>query len=277
MNLIVAWFYKLKYRLFGWLIFGMSRKVRELSKSLKLAEQKREESEKKRHLQFVEKNEEINNLLQENSELMTQGLAWRERHDELKRQRRSEMNEWEKRLVKPLEKEISNLKEEIAAHKHRAAQLVALEIEDELQTPKNVVEALGKADAECENLFIYTDAYRAAKDCIYDDSERVFNTLLTVDQCAEIWFNQPEGSGNFEDVLRSKSLHIAPSESKGAIQSHPRIFYHRIKGDLRENQMLNHIKLGVSHNPERTMRIHYSPNRAKRMVEIGYCGGHLPL
>ena len=273
----MEWFSKLKFRLFGWLIFGTNRKVRELSKSLKSSEDERKESEKKHHLQLLDKTEEINQLLEENSDLMDQRLRWRERHDELKKQRRTEMSEWKESWVNPLEEEISNLKEEIAALRHRASQLMVLEIEEESQSPKNVVEALSRADLECQSLFFYTDAYKAAKDCIYEDFERVLNTLRTVDQCAEIWFDEDEGTGSFEDVLRSKSLDVAPSESRSAIQSHPRIFYHRLEGDSRRKQMLNHIKLGVSRNPERTMRIHYSANRAKQIIEIGYCGGHLPL
>lgn len=276
-NPYMDWFSKLKFRLFGWLIFGTNRKVRELSKSLKSSEHERKESEKKHHLKLLDKTEEINHLLKENSDLMDQRLRWRERHDELKKQRRTEMIEWKEIWVNPLNEEISDLKEEIAALRHHASQLMVLEIEEESQSPNNVVEALGRADSECQSLFFYTDAYKAAKDCIYEDFERVLNTLRTVDQCAEIWFGEDEGTGSFEDVLRSKSLDVAPSESRSAIQSHPRIFYHRLEGDSRRKQMLNHIKLGVSRNPERTMRIHYSANRAKQIIEIGYCGEHLPL
>ena len=277
LNPYMDWFSKLKFRLFGWLIFGTNRKVRELSKSLKSSEHERKESEKKHHLQLLDKTEEINQLLEENSDLMNQRLRWRERHDELKKKRRTEINEWKESWVNPLEEEISNLKEEIAALRHRASQLMVLEIEEDSQSPNNVVEALSRADLECQSLFFYTDAYKAAKDCIYEDFERVLNTLRTVDQCAEIWFDEDEGTGSFEDVLRSKSLDVAPSESRSAIQTHPRIFYHRLQGDSRRKQMLNHIKLGVSRNPERTMRIHYSANRAKQIIEIGYCGEHLPL
>lgn len=276
-NPYMDWFSKLKFRLFGWLIFGTNRKVRELSKSLKSSEHERKESENKHYLKILDKTEEINHLLKENSDLMDQRLRWRERHDELKKQRRTEMIEWKEIWVNPLNEEISDLKEEIAALRHHASQLMVLEIEEESQSPNNVVEALGRADSECQSLFFYTDAYKAAKDCIYEDFERVFNTLRTVDQCAEIWFGEDEGTGSFEDVLRSKSLDVAPSESRSAIQSHPRIFYHRLEGDSRRKQMLNHIKLGVSRNPERTMRIHYSANRAKQIIEIGYCGEHLPL
>lgn len=293
------WFSKLKFRLFGWLIFGTSRKVRQLNKSLKSAERKikhskrqhqreltkslkkaeneRKISRRKHHQQLLDKTQEINRLNEENSDLMDQNLLWRERHDELKKQRRTELSEWKESWVNPLEEEISNLKEEIAALRHRSSQLMVLEIEEESQSPNSVVEALSRADLECQSLFLYTDAYKAAKDCIYEDFERVLNTLRTVDQCAEIWFDEDEGSGSFEDVLRSKSLDVAPSESRSAIQSHPRIFYHRLEGDSRRKQMLNHIKLGVSRNPERTMRIHYSANRAKQIIEIGYCGEHLPL
>lgn len=299
LNLFMDWFHKLKFRLFGWLIFGTSRKVRQLNKSLKSAERKikhskrqhqreltnsinkaeneRKISRRKHHQELLDKTQEINRLNEEISDLKGQNLLWRERHDELKKQRRTDMSEWKESWVNPLEEEIFNLKEEIAALRHRASQLMVLEIEEESQAPNNVVEALSRADLECQSLFFYTDAYKAAKDCIYEDFERVLNTLRTVDQCAEIWFNEIEGTGSFEDVLRAKSLDIAPSESKSAIQRHPRIFYHRLEGDSRSKQMLNHIKLGVSRNPERTMRIHYSANRANQIIEIGYCGEHLPL
>ncbi len=299
LNLFMDWFHKLKFRLFGWLIFGTSRKVRQLNKSLKSAERKikhskrqhqreltnsinkaeneRKISRRKHHQELFDKTQEINRLNEENSDLKGQNLLWRERHDELKKQRRTDMSEWKESWVNPLEEEIFNLKEEIAALRHRASQLMVLEIEEESQAPNNVVEALSRADLECQSLFFYTDAYKAAKDCIYEDFERVLNTLRTVDQCAEIWFNEIEGTGSFEDVLRAKSLDIAPSESRSAIQRHPRIFYHRLEGDSRSKQMLHHIKLGVSRNPERTMRIHYSANRANQIIEIGYCGEHLPL
>ncbi|MDP6148627.1 MAG: hypothetical protein QF365_01480 [Candidatus Thalassarchaeaceae archaeon] len=268
----------LKYRIFGWLIFGTNRANRALQKENKTLKNKVSSLEKKIHYMNRDYSIESNELKMEVVEAKISITMWRERHDELSRQRRGHKEEWEEEVLSPLVAEINLLKEEITSLEDIIQKMTGYEGEGKDESAiASVSDALELAEIECGNLVVFSDAKKSAKDCIYDDPDRVLDVLRTVDQCATEWFETPEGSGSLEERLRISGLNIAAGESKTALGAHPRVFNNQSSSDFRTEQMLNHIRLGVSHNQERTMRIHYSASREIREVAIGYCGKHLPI
>ena len=110
---------------------------------------------------------------------------------------------------------------------------------EESGSPNSISEALSIADSECENILFFEDAKRSAKKCEYEDPD---------------------------------------SDSDAAHRAYPRVCKTRNnQGKQVKREMLRHVKLGVSQNPKRTMRIHYEAVRTNRKILIGYCGKHLPI
>ena len=143
--------------------------------------------------------------------------------------------------------------------------------------PNSISEALSIAESECGNILFFEDAKKSAKKCEYEDPGRLINVLRIMDNVAEKWFELEEGTGSYEDILKATGLDIADSDSDTAQRAYPRVFKTRNEqGKQVKREMLRHIKLGVSQNPKRTMRIHYEAVRKNRKILIGYCGKHLP-
>jgi len=260
------------------LIFGTNRANRALQKEKKALKNKVSSLEKKIHYMNRDHSIESNELKMEVVEAKKNIAIWKDRHDELSRQRRGYKEEWEEEVLSPLVAEVDLLKGEITGLENIIQRMIGYEGEEKDESAiASVSDALELAEIECESLVIFSDAMKSAKDCIYDDPDRVLDVLRTVDRCANEWFETPEGSGSLEESLRISGLNIAAGESKTALGAHPRVFSNQSSSDLRSEQMLNHIRLGVSHNQERTMRIHYSASRYMREVAIGYCGKHLPI
>ena len=245
-----------KDALFGWLIKAISGRIRKL------------ESDNKRLSSHNEK------LTIEVEELTLDRGSWKSRHDAERKKSRDLKSTWERDELGPIRDEVRELK--ILVREMSEVRLPPPA--EESDSPNSISEALSIADSECENILFFEDAKRSAKKCEYEDPERLINVLRIMDNEAEKWFELEEGTGSYEDVLRKRGLDIADSDSDTAHQAYPRVFKTRNgKGNQVKREMLRHVKLGVSQNPKRTMRIHYEAVRANRKILIGYCGKHLPI
>jgi hypothetical protein len=253
----------IKTRLFGWLINGVSSKVRELE-----VENEHLEDE---IIHLTSENLDLSSKIEE---LNTDRNLWRSRHDKVKRKSRElEMN-WEQNRLQPMVQESKHLREQISKTRKK-------EMEDEPErdyVPGSISEALLTAEQECENLTFFDDAKRSARKCIYKDTGRFLDLLRMMDEAAHEWFDKDAGSGSFENLLRAKEgIDIAPAESDTAHQRNPREFKTMgANGKQVKIEMLKHIKLGVQMDPTKTMRIHYEAYRTNRKILIGHCGKHLP-
>jgi hypothetical protein len=254
----------IKTRLFGWLINGVSSKVRDL-----------ENEQEQLELEIIDITSQNLDLSSRIEELTTDRNLWRDRHDRVSKKSRNLQLEWETDRLQPVEEERKHLREQISKSKED-------EIEDEPErdyVPNSISEVLLTAEQECENLMFFEDAKRSARKCIYKDTGRLLDLLRVMDEAAQEWFDQEAGSGSFEDILRGKGgIDIAPAESDTAHQTHPRVFKTAgANGKQVKMEMVKHIKLGIQMDPEKTMRIHYEANRKYRKIQIGHCGKHLPV
>lgn len=242
--------------LLDWLVLAVSRKVRKLQRENKT-------------------------LRSENEGLSSQVVtlteakdSWRSRHDAEKIASRDLRTNWQGSELTPLSEENRSLKAKIKELQtlSRAAS------EEDDHSPSSVRDAVAKAELECDSLHFFDDARRSAKKSQYKDASRVLELFRDMDEAAKDWFTREEGSGSYESVLREKRIDAAPSESRTAFQARPRIFSTK-NGNGREvrEKMLSHIKLGISHDPRKTMRIHYKAVRDHEKIVIGYCGEHLPV
>ena len=244
-----------KDALFGWLIKAISSRIRKL------------ESDNKRLSSHNEK------LTIEVEELTIDRNSWRIRHDTERKKSRDLRSTWERDELGPIRDEVRKLK--ILVREKSEIRLPPPV--EESDSPNSISAALSVAESECKNLLFFEDAKRSAKKCEYDNPERLINVLRTLDNEADKWFGLEEGTGSYEDVLRKRGLDVADSDSDTAHHAYPRLFKTRNEqGHLVKREMLRHVKLGVSQNPKRTMRIHYEAVRANHKVLIGYCGKHLP-
>lgn len=242
--------------LLDWLVLAVSKKVRKLRKENKVLRVENEEFSS----QVV--------ILTEAKD------SWRSRHDAEKIASRELRTSWERSELEPLVEENKDLK----AQNRELQILNRVASEEDDQAPSSVQEVVATAESEYGSLLFFDDARRSAKKCQYEDASRVLELFREMDEAARDWFAQDEGSGPYEKALREKGFDVAPSESRTAYQARPRIFSTR-NGNGREvkETMLCHIKLGVSHDPRKTMRVHYKAVRDHKKVVIGYCGEHLPI
>ena len=245
-----------KDALFGWLIKAISGRIRKL------------ESDNKRLSSHNEK------LTIEVEELTLDRGSWKSRHDAERKKSRDLKSTWERDELGPIRDEVRELKILVREMSEDRLPPPA----EESDSPNSISEALSIADSECENILFFEDAKRSAKKCEYEDPERLINVFRIMDNEAEKWFELEEGTGSYEDALSKTGLDIADSDSDTAHQAYPRVFKTRNdQGKQVKREMLRHVKLGVSQNPKRTMRIHYEAVRANRKILIGYCGKHLPI
>ena len=243
-----------KDALFGWLIKAISGRIRQLESDNKLLSSHNEE------------------LTIEVEELTIDRNSWKSRHDTEKKKSRDLRSTWERDELDPIRVEVRELK-----ILFREMSEVIPPPAEESDSPNSISAALSVAESECKNLLFFEDAKRSAKKCEYDDPERLINVLRIMDNEAEKWFGLPEGTGSYDDVLSKRGLDIADSDSYTARNAYPREFKTmNEQGEQVKTEMLRHIKLGVSRNPKRTMRIHYKPVRAHHKILIGHCGKHLP-
>jgi len=244
-----------KDALFGWLIKAISGRIRKLESDNKLLSSHNEE------------------LTIEVEELTIDRNSWKSRHDTERKKSRDLRSTWERDELDPIKAEVRELK---ILSRERSEVMLPPPAE-ESDSPNSISAALSVAESECKNLLFFEDARRSAKKCEYDNPGRLINVLRIMDNEAEKWFGLEEGTGSYDDVLKKTGLDIAESDSYTARNAHPRMFKTRNEqGKQVKTEMLRHVKLGVSQNPKRTMRIHYEAVRANHKVLIGYCGKHLP-
>ena len=235
----------------------LSRESR--NKETKISNQRKELNSllnKMKELRKISKNQskEIK-MLKENSE------TWRHRFNKLRKDTREEKNLGKDPLIRKLQSKIN--KQDVQIDKLQDELRYSHSGEQNAKQPlESVLEALKRADEEFGNLLILDSCWKSAKKSFYRDPELVYKTLQTMSKEATIWQKYVEGTGSYEDHIGTQ-LDIANHDSKDRFWNN---------GDISE-KMNKHIKLGVDHNPQNTLRIYYDIKRIGAL-KIAYCGEH---
>ncbi|WP_353254119.1 hypothetical protein [Salinisphaera sp. PC39] len=122
---------------------------------------------------------------------------------------------------------------------------------------------------------ILDSAFSSAKDsCHFDQSERLLALLWKLP--TEFVSALKEGGTN-EARRAFTTNEYSPTESE-SVQNNAELRRYRLfkyKGD--EVEMLQHLKIGISDDPVKTIRVHFCWDGEDDRIVIGYCGPHLPV
>lgn len=248
-------------RFFGWpLRFSQSILSRET--------RKREEKLKLRGMDIARKNSRIADLKikvsKQKQDLSSRTIGekeWRQRYESLARERRSEKGLETDSLVSSLRDRLRSLREENTTLTVELSELRRIHEEAD-EKLDSVYAAVQKANNEFEILEVMDSCWKSAKKSPYQNPNMVYKTIGIMANEALEWMDTEEGSGSFEDEIRMY-LDVAEQDSKDR--------YWKV-GSINE-KMNRHIKLGVNHDPSKTLRIYYDISRRGKL-RLAWCGEH---
>lgn len=144
-----------------------------------------------------------------------------------------------------------------------------------LQCDMSVKEALELAQFfASKHLVILPSAWKSTQEipCEFSDGVRVFKLIARlVASYVDKSFSGKDPSQFFTPNEYSAFESETTKNSIEAMRS--RTFYY--KG--RELLMNSHLKIGVSRDKKKTLRIHFAFDKEEDAIVIGWCGEHLPL
>ena len=248
-------------RFFGWpLRFSQSILSRET--------RKREEKLKIRGMDIARKNSKIADLKikvsKQKKDLSSRIISekkWKQRYDSLAKEKRSEKGLEADSLVSSLRDSLRNLREENITLNAEISELRRIHEEAD-EKVDSVYAAVQKANEEFEVIEIMDSCWKSAKKSPYQNPNMVYKTIRIMANEALEWMETEEGSGSFEDEIRMY-LDVAEQDSKDR--------YWKV-GSINE-KMNRHIKLGVNHDPSKTLRIYYDISRRGKL-RLAWCGEH---
>jgi hypothetical protein len=184
---------------------------------------------------------------------------WKSRHNQISKERREEKGLSENSLIDHL-REINLQKDKKIAELENT---VLSQPKDEIDPniPTSVSQALEMARIKHDIIELVGNALKSARNSPYAHPSKVLDALTEMAESAIEWNQNPEGSGPYENILNG--LDVADGDSKDRFVT---------DGDssLRMNR---HVKLGVTRDPSKTLRIYYDIERGGKL-KIGWCGEH---
>ena len=84
-------------------------------------------------------------------------------------------------------------------------------------------------------------------------------------------------SGDVEARKRFSSGEFAATESQTVVQNQALKRARTFEYNGQPVEMFSHLKIGVSDDKTKTIRVHFHWDAKSRMIIIGYCGPHLPV
>ena len=247
-------------RMLSWPIFQYTRlrdrEIRNRDKTLIVQSEKISQLEKKIHNQRIQ----INGLSENLSSTKESVNLWKGRHDQISKERREERGLNENSLIVHL-REKSSQKDKRIVELEQTLDLLKSKEEIDTNEPNDVIQALEMAMANYDIIALAGKAEKSARDSPFNRPSRALGVLSKMAQAAIEWNQKEEGSGPYEDML--SELDVADGDSKDRFVS---------DGEY-AIPMNRHVKIGVSRDPSKTLRIYYDIERGGKLV-IGWCGEH---
>ncbi len=247
-------------RMLSWPIFQYTRlrdrEIRNRDKTLIAQSEKISQLEKKVHNQ----RNNIKGLSENLSSAKESVNLWKGRHDNISKERREERGLNENSLINHL-REKSSQKDKKIAELEQTIDLLQPKEEIVANEPNDVIQALEMAMANYDIIDLVGKAEKSARDSPFNRPSKALDVLSMMAQAAIEWNQKDEGSGPYEDMLNE--LDVADGDSKDRFVT---------DGEY-AIPMNRHVKIGVSRDPSKTLRIYYDIERGGKLV-IGWCGEH---